>query len=386
MSYHIRKKIWKLFLLLGAVVIGLFTLLYTYRLTNQLKEEERKKLELWHEATVQLSKVDASDSAIPLIFKVISQNTTIPVIIVDENDKIILHRNISISSRDSIEFLQASLQKMKASSKPIVVDLGNEEYQYLYYQDSLLIRALSWFPIVQLLVVGLFITVAYLGFSSARKAEQDQVWVGMSKETAHQLGTPTSSLLGWVDVLKLRDEDSEIAKELEKDVQRLQVITDRFSKIGSKPELINEDVLPVIDDIVSYLQRRVAKDVELNVVCESSLISVARINGVLFQWVLENLCKNAIDAIKGKGKITISLKNKNENIIIDVKDTGKGLHRNQFKSVFQPGYTTKMRGWGLGLSLAKRIVEGYHNGKIFVKDSELGKGTTFRIILPCNQA
>ncbi|MBS2098391.1 sensor histidine kinase [Carboxylicivirga linearis] len=381
MSYHTRKKIWKLFLLLGAVVIGSFTLLYTYRLTDQLKEEERKKLELWHEATMQLSKVDASDSSIPLIFKVISQNTTIPVVIVDENGSVILHRNLNVHQRDSAEYLMETLNKMKASTEPIVVDLGNEN-QYLYYQDSLLIRALSWFPIVQLLVVALFILVAYLGFSSARKAEQDQVWVGMSKETAHQLGTPTSSLLGWVDVLKMRDEDSEIANELEKDVQRLQVITDRFSKIGSKPEMKNQEILPVVNDIVSYLHRRSGSDVEMKVDCPDQEGLSVEINAVLFQWVLENLCKNAIDAIKGKGNITLTIKRKNGHVAIDVKDTGKGMHRNEFKSVFQPGYTTKMRGWGLGLSLAKRIVEGYHNGKLFVKESELGKGTTFRILLP----
>nr|WP_321406426.1 HAMP domain-containing sensor histidine kinase [uncultured Carboxylicivirga sp.] len=384
MSYHTRKKVWKLLLLLGAVVIGSFTLLYTYRLTNQLKEEERKKLELWQEAYRQLTDVDAPESVIPLILQIISQNTTIPLIIADGEDNILVHRNVAINQRDSISYLNKVFDKMKSSTEPIIIDLGSQEFQYLYYQDSLLIRALSWFPIVQLMVVALFIVVAYLAFSSARKAEQDQVWVGMSKETAHQLGTPTSSLLGWVDVLKMRDEDSEIANELAKDVKRLQVITDRFSKIGSKPELRNEELLPVVNDIVGYLQRRIASQVDLQVICEENVKPVARINNVLFQWVLENLCKNAIDAIKGKGSIVISLSCKNDNVIIDVKDSGKGLQRNQFKSVFQPGYTTKLRGWGLGLSLAKRIVEGYHSGKIFVKESEVGKGTTFRIVLPLN--
>lgn len=382
MSLYARKKIWKLFLLLGAVVIGAFTLLYTYRLTDLLKEEERKKVELWHEATLQLSFADDSDSSIPLILKVISQNTTIPVIIVDEKDNIILHRNLQMPQRDSIDYLHKTLGKMKEATKPIVVDLGNDEFQFLYYQDSRLIKALEWFPVIQLFVVALFILLAYLAFNSARKAEQDQVWVGMSKETAHQLGTPTSSLLGWVDVLKLRDEDSEIANELSKDVKRLQVITDRFSKIGSRPDLQEEALLPVVNDIVAYLKRRTAKQVEFNVICDDDHDMVARINPVLFQWVLENLCKNAIDAIKGNGMITIEVKRKNSHVVLDVRDTGKGLPRNQFKSVFKPGYTTKMRGWGLGLSLAKRIVEGYHNGRIFVKESEPGKGTIFRVILP----
>ncbi len=363
-------------------MIGAFTLLYTYRLTDQLKEEERKKVELWHDATMQLSYVDASDSSIPLILKVISQNTTIPVIIVDEDENIVLHRNLSIPQRDSVAYLHKTLIKMKEAIRPIVVDLGSEEYQYLYYQDSLLIRALEWFPVIQLLVVALFIMLAYFGFNSARKAEQDQVWVGMSKETAHQLGTPTSSLLGWVDILKLRNVDSEIADELAKDVKRLQVITDRFSKIGSRPELNDEELLPVINDIVSYLKRRTAKNVDFRVVGDEDHRIVVKINSLLFQWVLENLCKNAIDAIKGKGVVTIAVKSKNGHVELDVSDTGKGILRNQFKTVFKPGYTTKLRGWGLGLSLAKRIVEGYHNGKIFVKESEIGKGTTFRIILP----
>ncbi len=382
MSLYTHKKIWKLSLFLGAVIIGAFTLLYTYRLADQLKEEERKKVELWHEATMQLTLVDASDPAISLIFKVISQNTTIPVIIVDGRDEIILHRNLHIPQRDSVQYIKRQLKRMRAANQPIVVDFGNQEYQYLYYQDSLLIKELTWFPFVQLLIVALFIGVAYWGFSSARKAEQDQVWVGMSKETAHQLGTPTSSLLGWVDLLKMKDEKSEIANELEKDVERLQVITDRFSKIGSKPELVQEDLVLVVEDVVGYLQKRVAKRVVFNVEKSFEGALPIRVNKVLFQWVLENLCKNAIDAIKGEGSINIELSQHQNHAQIDVSDSGKGLHRNQFKSVFKPGYTTKMRGWGLGLSLAKRIVEGYHNGKIFVKESELGKGTTFRITLP----
>ncbi len=382
MSFYKNKKIWKLSLLLGAIIIGSFTLFYTYRLTTKLKEEERKKVELWHEATMQLSLVDAEDSSIPLIFKVISQNTTIPVIIVDADNEIILHRNIEIPQRDSIQYLNKQLDKMMNKTEPIKVDLGNNEFQYLYYQDSFLITELGWFPIIQLLVVSLFIFIAYLGFSSARKAEQDQVWVGMSKETAHQLGTPTSSLLGWVDVLKLKDEKSELAIELEKDVQRLQVITDRFSKIGSKPELSDQKILPVVEEIVDYLNRRTPKQVAFEINCVNCGDLKAKLNNVLFQWVLENICKNAVDAIKGEGQVSISISSKNDQIEIDISDTGKGLHRNKFKSVFQPGYTTKLRGWGLGLSLAKRIVEGYHSGKLFVKESEIGKGTTFRIILP----
>lgn len=382
MGYYTRKRIWKLFLLVGAVVIGAFTLMHTYNLTSELKVEERKKVEIWYEAMRQLSIIDYDDPSIALIFKVISQNSTIPVILADGSDGIIHYNNIEITEQDSLRQLKEVLLEMKSENEPIEVDFGDDHKQYLYYQDSLLIKKLSWFPVIQLFVVALFITIAYLAFSSARKAEQDQVWVGMSKETAHQLGTPTSSLLGWVDVLKLREENRDIADELERDVERLQVVADRFSKIGSKPALKLQPIIPIIEEIITYLDKRTAKDVQFEFDYKDSSLPDVKVNKVLFQWVLENICKNGVDAMKGAGTINIHVSTNSTNLEIDVKDTGKGISRNQFKTVFQPGFTTKLRGWGLGLSLAKRIIVGYHQGKIFVKESEVGKGTTFRILLP----
>lgn len=382
MSFYTHRRIWKLILLLSAITIGAFTLVYTDNLTNQLKEEERKSVEIWIQAIKQITQSEVGEDELALTLEVISQNTTIPIIIIEEDSTINSHRNISLPKENEEEALQKELQKLMSLKEPLIIDLGDNENQYLYYDDSVLIKKLEWFPIIQLSVVALFIFVAYLAFSGARKAEQDQVWVGMSKETAHQLGTPTSSLLGWVDLLKLKEENSDIANELEKDVERLQVITDRFSKIGSKPELKEQPLLAVIEEIVNYLKRRIAVNISIDITTDAKPYLMVNINKVLFQWVIENICKNAIDAINGKGHIDISLHLTNGHVQIDIKDTGKGIPRKQFKNIFKPGYTTKLRGWGLGLSLAKRIIEGYHGGRLFVKESEMGKGTTFRIQLP----
>jgi len=282
-----------------------------------------------------------------------------------------------VSKQKENKVLYNMLHKMKNDSSLFVIDLGNGEKQYLYYADSILIRRLSWFPIIQLLVVTVFIFVAYLAFSGARKAEQDQVWAGMAKETAHQLGTPTSSLLGWIDVLKLKMDDDELLNEMSKDINRLQTITDRFS--GSNPEMKNVNLNNVISSSIEYLKRRTSKKTEFILNMEDDVH--VRINPVLFEWTLENVCKNAIDAMNGEGKIEISVKKGKESVIVDIKDNGKGIAKSRHKTVFEPGFTTKKRGWGLGLSLTKRIIEQYHKGKIFVKESEPGKGTTFRIML-----
>lgn len=381
MIFFKHTRIWKFVLLIGAIAIGLFTLIYTNNLSNELKEEERKSVEIWMQAIRQLTNSDPGEDELVLTTEVISQNTTIPIIIIDEDSSIVSHRNLGLKSEDS-ELLKKELRRLIEASEPFVIDLGDNEKQYLYYDDSTLIKELEWFPIIQLSIVALFIILAYVAFNSARVAEQDQVWVGLSKETAHQLGTPTSSLMGWVDYLKMKEENQEIVSELEKDVDRLQVITDRFSKIGSKPELKEQPLIIVVEEIVSYLSRRTASKVDININAGESPYILVKINKVLFQWVIENVCKNAIDAIKGAGTIDILIYNQEEKIIVEIKDTGVGLNRNQFRSIFKPGYTTKLRGWGLGLSLSKRIIEGYHGGKIFVKESELGKGTTIRINLP----
>ncbi len=382
MSFYTHRRIWKLFLLLSAVTIGLFTLVYTDELTNQLKDEERKSVEIWVQAIKQITQSQAGEDELALTLEVISQNTTIPIIIIEADSTINSHRNLNLPKDNQEAALQAVLDRLMSQTTPLIIDLGENELQYLYYDDSVLIKKLEWFPIIQLSVVALFILVAYLAFNGARKAEQDQVWVGMSKETAHQLGTPTSSLLGWVDLLKLKEENSEIAQELEKDVERLQVITDRFSKIGSMPELTEQPLILAIEEIVDYLKRRTSSNITINIESDLQPYQMTKMNKVLFQWVIENLCKNAIDAMNGNGRIDLYIHQNNGHVLIDIKDNGKGLNRNQFKAIFKPGYTTKRRGWGLGLSLAKRIVQGYHGGKLFVKESEVGKGTTFRILLP----
>jgi len=382
MSFYTHKRIWKLFLLIGAITIGFFTLVYTDDLTNELKEEERKSVEIWIQAIKQITQSGVGEDELGLTLEVISQNTTIPIIIIEADSSINSHRNIALPKGREAEVLQKQLEALMSKGEPLIIDLGGDELQYLYYDDSVLIKKLEWFPIVQLSIVALFIFIAYVAFNGARKAEQDQVWVGMSKETAHQLGTPTSSLLGWVDLLKLKEENNEIANELEKDVERLQVITDRFSKIGSKPELTEQPIVLAIEEIIIYLRRRMASNIKIDLDVGDVPYLMVNMNRVLFQWVIENICKNAVDAIKGEGRIKIKILPQNGHVHIDVVDTGKGLQRKQFKTIFKPGYTTKLRGWGLGLSLAKRIVEGYHGGKIFVKDSEIDKGTTFRITLP----
>jgi len=381
MNIYTNKKRWKLFLLISAVAIGSFTLWYTQTLVELLKEQERQRMALWADAMREMTLTDIQTNTSSFVSDIIINNTTIPVILVDENDTILYHRNINVSEKRADAVLYKKLQKMKADSSLFVIDLGQGEQQYLYYGNSNLIRQLEWFPIVQLLIVSVFIFVAYLAFSGARKAEQDQVWAGMAKETAHQLGTPTSSLLGWIDVLQLKHKDDDLLKEMNKDVQRLQTITDRFSKIGSKPELKQVELNKVIVSSIEYLKRRTSKKIELKIDMPEEPLA-ANVNTVLFEWVIENICKNAIDASSGKGVIKISLIRRKDNSIIDIKDNGKGILKSRFKTVFEPGYTTKRRGWGLGLSLTKRIVEQYHGGRIYVKDSELGKGTTFRIMLP----
>lgn len=372
-------------MLLGAVVIGMASLMYTNWLTEKLSEEERKKVILWAEATQRLASDDISlDNDLSLIEMIIDANTSIPLILVNDQDSILIYANISFSPNRKDQVLQKELRKMKAHNPPIEVVIDENERQYFYYRESYLLRNLRLFPIVQLLVIFLFISVAYLAFSASRSAEQNQVWVGMSKETAHQLGTPISSLMAWIELLRMQKTDETIVSEFEKDIQRLEKITERFSKIGSKPELLHTNLLEVIQSTVEYLRKRSSGKVKYVIEADQSEEWVLPMNEALFSWVIENLCKNAIDAMNSMGTITLKLSLKDNHAILDVSDTGKGLPKSQFKAIFRPGYSTKKRGWGLGLSLAKRIVENYHSGKIFIKNSELKKGTTFRIILNKN--
>lgn len=374
-----NKRIIKAFLFLLALSIGVGSIFYTRSLVKILKDEEIKKVRLWAEATRELS--SEGGTSLNLIFDVIKNNTTVPVILTDKNDTIIYHRNITLPRENSTQYLYRELQEMRHNEDSIVIGLGGNEHQTLFYKESNIITKLTFFTTIQLLLMIVFVGISYLAFSGSRKAEQNKVWVGMSKETAHQLGTPTSSLLGWVGLLKLKNVEPDIVIEIEKDVAHLERITDRFSKIGSVPELKETDLFLVIHNIVEYLKLRTSSQVKFTIVNKLNSSYSTYLNATLFEWVLENICKNAIDAMEGKGTIIIVLENSSKSTQIDIIDNGKGIHKKLHKTIFTPGFTTKKRGWGLGLTLCKRIIEVYHKGKLFVKESEPGKGTTFRISL-----
>jgi signal transduction histidine kinase len=385
LDIYLKKRRWKILLFFFAVMIGVASLLYTHWLTDRLSREERKKVELWAEATKRLASEDLNTNQdISLIEMISNQNTSIPLIVTNNEDSVLIFANIPIQPNRRDEILKKELRKMKLQNPPIEIFISEDLKQFLYYRESYLLRNLRLFPIVQLLVIFLFISVAYLAFSASRRAEQNQVWVGMSKETAHQLGTPISSLLAWLELLKLQNVDEPTISELEKDINRLETITARFSKIGSKPELILTNLVQVILSSVEYIKRRSSEKVKYDVLFDPSLNWEIPLNEALFSWVIENLCKNAMDAMNGSGQINFTMKQKENMVLVDVSDTGKGLLKSQYKTIFQPGYSTKKRGWGLGLSLAKRIIENYHKGKIFIKESEINKGTTFRILLHRN--
>lgn len=380
MNIYKRKIHFKYLLFVGAVIIGIGSLWYTKQLVEKLANEERKKVELWAKATKQIISSENDDNSLLFLIEVIQNNETIPVIIVDENDSILQMRNLDPVKMKNSDYVRKRLADMKSFSGPIEISLGADIKQYLYYDRSIILTKLMYYPYVQLSVILLFILVAYLAFSSSRKAEQNQVWVGLSKETAHQLGTPISSLMAWMEVLRSKLADQQLMNEFEKDVKRLEKITQRFSKIGSKPKLINDDLNELIEGAIAYLKTRTSGRTEFEIIAPDSPVIVP-LNAALFEWVIENICKNAIDAIEGLGKIKVEIIDNSSFVFVDITDNGKGIPRSKHKTIFKPGYTTKERGWGLGLSLTKRIVEEYHSGKIFVANSELGKGTTFRIIL-----
>jgi anti-sigma regulatory factor (Ser/Thr protein kinase) len=375
-----HKTLWKLALLLFAVVIGLFSLLYTQALVKKLKNEERKKVELWAEATRQV--ISSPDSGQNLVlYSIIEDNTTVPVILTDGADSIISAKNFDPSRINDIKFLEAKLARMKEKTEPILIDLGHGYINKLYYKDSIILKKLTYYPFVQLSVIILFIIVSYLAFSSSRKAEQNQVWVGMSKETAHQLGTPTSSLAGWIEILEIKHPEISTTAEMSRDISRLEKVAERFSKIGARPDLTMENIIPVINQTVDYLKSRSSSKINFSIEYHGRHQIIAPVNAALFSWVIENVFKNAVDATEGEGIINLDLSENQEYIVADICDNGKGMPKSAYKKIFRPGYTTKERGWGLGLSLTKRIIEEYHHGKIFVKHSEPGKGTCIRIML-----
>lgn len=381
MNIYSKKQQWKLLLLIIAVIIGVSSMWYTNKLVKKLSYEERKKVNLWAQGMKQLADIDNPDADVSFIFEVIRNNETVPVILVDENDSIISARPADLLKPNDLEYNKRLLEKMKKEHEPIEIILSKGHKNYIYYKDSILLNQLFYYPFIQLGVIFLFILVSYFAFSASRKAEQNQVWVGMSKETAHQLGTPISSLMAWVELLKMKNIDKQLLTEVDKDVKRLETITERFSKIGSTPALSKANITDVLNNSISYIKTRSSDKVVFNLNFSSSDEIFVPVNISLFEWVIENLCKNAIDAMNGSGTINISITDHTQVVYIDIKDTGKGIPKSKYKTIFQPGYTTKQRGWGLGLSLTERIIEFYHSGKIFVKSSEINNGTTFRIAL-----
>ncbi|MBF1615869.1 MAG: HAMP domain-containing histidine kinase, partial [Prevotella sp.] len=354
-------------------------------LTHDLSDQERSKMQVWAEAMKSLSAAD-ENTDLSLVLKVLDENHTIPVVVLDNDGVVTEYRNIVIKARnakDSVNYVTSLGQQLKASGQVIRISLSKNHSDYIdvCYDDSLMLKRIALYPYVQLGVVMLFVIVAIFALLTSKRAEQNKVWVGLSKETAHQLGTPISSLMAWITILKETYPDDELLPEMDKDVKRLQLIADRFSKIGSVPEPVPSSLNDVLNHVVDYMDRRTSKKIEMKTELPTDDI-IINMNASLFEWVIENLCKNAVDAMGGKiGSITLRIEETDKRAIVEVSDTGKGIKKKDIRNVFRPGFTTKERGWGLGLSLAKRIVEEYHHGKIYVKSSEVGKGTTFRIEL-----
>ena len=368
------------FIVIGVSIVTVSTL-FTNRLAKELALEEQKKIEIWAEATRQLISSDENVLSSNFLLQILEGNTTIPVIIVDQNDNMEMARNFDEPSKNIDQYYTKQIQNLKNNRPPIEIKIDDKTSQYIYYDDSFLLTQLFYFPYIQLGIIFVFLLVAFLAFSSTKKAEQNRVWVGLSKETAHQLGTPISSLLAWVDLLKARNKDEKLILEMAKDVNRLGIIAERFSKIGSAPDLSLVSLNETLDNAVQYMTNRSSSKVVISCKYPDNNPIFVKLNVPLFEWVVENLCKNAIDAMNGTGSIDIQVQVKDTDLIMDVKDSGKGIERNKFKTIFNPGFTTKKRGWGLGLSLVKRIIEEYHGGKIYVKQSEINVGTTFRILL-----
>ncbi|MDR1814003.1 MAG: HAMP domain-containing histidine kinase [Tannerella sp.] len=376
------KQRWTIVFIVIAAFIIIGTVVVSNSFSRQLAQEERNKVETWAE-TMRLLVTDSADiqsQTLILITNILQGNTTIPVLVCDSAGNVYEHRNIIVPEKDSDKFLANKVAYLKTKNPPIKVEIDKNEYQYVYYDESLVLKRLMMYPYIQLGVVFVFIIVAFLALSSAKKAEQNKVWVGLSKETAHQLGTPISSLIAWVEYLKNKDVDASYLVEMEKDVKRLETIAERFSKIGSNTELFPLNINNSIKSSCEYMSSRVSAKVKLQTELTDAPLLVL-MNESLFSWVIENLTKNSVDAMEGQGEIIYSVTDGGKKVFIDVEDTGKGISKSRFKTIFSPGYTTKTRGWGLGLSLVKRIIESYPGGKIYVKNSEIGKGTTFRIEL-----
>ncbi len=393
--YDLRRFGTAVFFVISVTVVVVFVLV-SNSLVADLAAQERERMQIWADATKQIADIgqnpDASPDNLEFLFGIIEQNHSIPVLLTDNDGEILLHRNFDLPEEvDSLApwvispaneaYLRGKLNSLEKRANVIHIIISPDNFQHLYYDDSKLLRRLSYYPYVQLLVMLAFIAVVYFAVNSTRKAEQNKVWVGLSKETAHQLGTPISSLMAWIELLRSTGTDEEMVAEMDKDVNRLSMIASRFSKIGSRPNMESADLNEVVARATGYMQTRISSRINLTVSLADRPLDV-EMSAPLFEWVMENLIKNAVDAMEGSGSITVTTFAENNRACVTVADTGKGIPRKNHKTVFNPGFTTKKRGWGLGLALAKRIVEQYHGGRIYVSWSEPLKGTTFRIELP----
>ena len=367
----------KLLVLLAFCIVAT-TLWYTNNLANKLKIEEQKKVALWAKATKELSEINSSNYDVGFVFEVVNNNTTVPVIQINDSGDIIAHRNIKPPHTDTE--LQKQVKLMKRKYPPIEIELINGTKEYIYYKDSRLLQNLKNFPFFILSIIGAFIMIAYFAFSNARIAQQNKVWTGMAKETAHQIGTPLSSLLGWLEYLKKNKTQSSVTAEIEKDLSRLSIIASRFSKIGSLPKLQNTNLIPVLEGSINYMQKRASSKISIELLSHSKKIN-AQINQDLFEWVIENIIKNSMDAISQSGKIVLTVLEQDKAVYVDVMDNGRGVKKSFFKEIFEPGFTSKKRGWGLGLSLVRRIIKDYHGGHVSLLKSVPNKETIIRIVL-----
>lgn len=376
----------KIVLVVAAAAIAVASLLVSHLLIRDLSAEEHGRMEVWAEAMRTLNSAD-ENTDMTLVLRVINGNHTIPVIVLDARGHVQTFRNLTVKGADTLAdtlaYAEAEARRLTAAGRVIgirLADTPQAEHISVCYDDSVMLKRLSAYPYIQLGVVMLFVVVAIFALLTSKRAEQNKVWVGLSKETAHQLGTPTSSLMAWIEILKETYPDDTLIPEMDKDVERLQLIADRFSKIGSKPEPVTADVGQAVERVVAYMDRRTSAKVHMECHLPAGPVT-ASLSAPLFEWVVENLCKNAVDAMSGQGRIDITVTSTADRVAVEVADTGKGIRKKDLRNVFRPGFTTKKRGWGLGLSLAKRIIEEYHRGRIWVKSSEVGHGTTFRIEL-----
>ena len=383
MQWTDRIRQVKIILVLAAIVIAVTSLIISNIFVKDLAKEERNKMEIWADAMRSFNMADETTD-LGLVLKVMNDNNTIPVIVLDNKGLVQICRNVDVGNRsekDSVAYVSHLGKRLYDAGRFIRIsrdDANKKAYVDVCYDDSTILKRLAYYPYVQLGVVLIFVVVAIFALLTSKKAEQNKVWVGLSKETAHQLGTPISSLMAWIEILKENYPDDDLIPEMDKDVKRLQLIADRFSKIGSLPEPVPSSLSDVVDHVIDYMDRRTSSKVLMTKKFPQNDI-IVNLNASLFEWVIENLCKNAVDAMEGEGHITIEVLDLPGKAVIEVTDDGKGIRKKDISSVFKPGFTTKKRGWGLGLSLAKRIVEEYHHGRIFVKRSEVGVGTTFRI-------